>query len=213
MAKKEILPVQTQAPGGTATPAPPIVRPSASRASIPPVHSAIQRRHGRPQGKVSVLWVNGYKDRTSVFEVKKPAGQRASQGCRQAEKGSGEPNKNKIGKLTMAQCKELARKNQGPQSFDLDAAAKCSPHRDVRGNYREVKNIKARPQPTTVGALSGALLRRERFRMPTNTAVIIRSKRYKGRRQEASRKACTHRRGDRHRSESFKATKSTRASS
>ena len=42
-----------------------------------------------------------------------------------AEKGSGEPNKNKIGKLTMAQCKELAKeKIKDLNAFDLDAAAK-----------------------------------------------------------------------------------------
>jgi large subunit ribosomal protein L11 len=42
-----------------------------------------------------------------------------------AEKGSGEPNKNKIGKLTMAQCKELAKqKVKDLNSFDEDAAGK-----------------------------------------------------------------------------------------
>jgi large subunit ribosomal protein L11 len=42
-----------------------------------------------------------------------------------AEKGSGEPNKNKIGKITMAQCKELAKeKVKDLNAFDLDAAAK-----------------------------------------------------------------------------------------
>jgi large subunit ribosomal protein L11 len=42
-----------------------------------------------------------------------------------AEKGSGEPNKNKIGKLTMAQCIELAKeKGKDLNAFDPVAAGK-----------------------------------------------------------------------------------------
>ena len=42
-----------------------------------------------------------------------------------AEKGSGEPNKNKIGKVTIAQCKKIAEeKIKDLNAFDLDAAAK-----------------------------------------------------------------------------------------
>jgi large subunit ribosomal protein L11 len=42
-----------------------------------------------------------------------------------AEKGSGEPNKNKIGKVTMAQCRKLAEeKVKDLNAFDLDQAAK-----------------------------------------------------------------------------------------
>jgi large subunit ribosomal protein L11 len=42
-----------------------------------------------------------------------------------AEKGSGEPNKNKIGKVTMAQCREMAKqKIKDLNAFDEDAAAK-----------------------------------------------------------------------------------------
>jgi large subunit ribosomal protein L11 len=42
-----------------------------------------------------------------------------------AEKGSGEPNKTKIGKVTMAQCKAIAKeKGKDLNAFDEDHAAR-----------------------------------------------------------------------------------------
>jgi large subunit ribosomal protein L11 len=66
-----------------------------------------------------------YKDRTFDFELKSPPASVLLKDLVKAEKGSGEPNKNKIGKVTMAQCKKLAEeKGKDLNSFDLDAAAK-----------------------------------------------------------------------------------------
>jgi large subunit ribosomal protein L11 len=69
--------------------------------------------------------VTVYKDRTFDFELKSPPASVLLKDFVKAEKGSGEPNKNKIGKITMAQCKELAKeKVKDLNAFDLDAAAK-----------------------------------------------------------------------------------------
>ena len=69
--------------------------------------------------------VTVYKDRTFSFEVKSPPASVLLKDAVKAEKGSGEPNKNKIGKLTMAQCKALAKeKMKDLNAFDEDHAAR-----------------------------------------------------------------------------------------
>jgi large subunit ribosomal protein L11 len=77
------------------------------------------------KGKVVGVLVTVYKDRTFSFEVKSAPASVLLKEAVKAEKGSGEPNKNKIGTVTMAQCKEMAKqKGKDTNAFDLDAAAK-----------------------------------------------------------------------------------------
>src|SRR5690349_12710223 len=112
MAKKEItVQFKLQAPGGTATPAPPI--------------GPALGQHGVNPGKVIGVLVTVYKDRTFSFELKSPPASVMLKDAVKAEKGSGEPNKNKIGKVTMAQCKAIAKeKGKDLNAFNEDAAAK-----------------------------------------------------------------------------------------
>ena len=127
MAKKEITnQFKLQAPGGTATPAPPI-GPALGQHGVNP-GQFIQRFNAASahlKGKVIGVVVTVFKDRTFDFELKSPPASVLLKDFIKAEKGSGEPNKNKIGKITMAQCKELAKeKVKDLNAFDLDAAAK-----------------------------------------------------------------------------------------
>ena len=127
MAKKEITAqFKIQAPGGTATPAPPL-GPALGQHGINP-GQFIQKFNAMSahlKGKVIGVLVTVYKDRTFDFELKSPPASVLLKDFVKAEKGSGEPNKNKIGKITMAQCKELAKeKVKDLNAFDLDAAAK-----------------------------------------------------------------------------------------
>ena len=127
MAKKEItVQFKLQAPGGTATPAPPI-GPALGQHGVNP-GQFIQRFNAASahlKGKVIGVLVTVYKDRTFDFELKSPPASVLLKDLVKAEKGSGEPNKTKIGKVTMAQCKKLAEeKGKDLNSFDLDAAAK-----------------------------------------------------------------------------------------
>ena len=127
MAKKEItVQFKLQAPGGTATPAPPI-GPALGQHGVNP-GQFIQRFNAASahlKGKVIGVLVTVYKDRTFEFELKSPPASVLLKDFVKAEKGSGEPNKVKIGKITMAQCKELAKeKVKDLNAFDLDAAAK-----------------------------------------------------------------------------------------
>ncbi len=127
MAKKEItVQFKLQAPGGTATPAPPI-GPALGQHGVNPGQFIQQFNAATAalKGKVVGVVVTVYKDRTFTFEVKSPPASVILKDAVKAEKGSGEPNKNKICKLTMAQVKELAKqKVKDLNCFDEDAAAK-----------------------------------------------------------------------------------------
>src|SRR5690242_14294806 len=123
MAKKEItVQFKLQAPGGTATPAPAIGQHGVNPGQFIQQFNA-QSAHLK--GKVVGVLVTVYKDRTFSFEIKSPPASVLLKDFVKAEKGSGEPNKNKIGKITMAQCKQLAKeKGKDLNAFDEDAAAK-----------------------------------------------------------------------------------------
>jgi large subunit ribosomal protein L11 len=127
MAKKEItVQFKLQAPGGTATPAPPI-GPALGQHGVNPGQFIQQFNAATAalKGQVVGVVVTVYKDRTFTFEIKSPPASVLIKEAVKAEKGSGEPNKNKIGKLTMAQCREIAKKKvKDLNSFDEDAAAR-----------------------------------------------------------------------------------------
>ena len=127
MAKKEITTVfKLQAPGGTATPAPPI-GPALGQNGVNP-GQFIQRFNAMSahlKGKVIGVLVTAYNDRTFDIELKSPPASVMLKDLVKAEKGSGEPNKNKIGKVTMAQCAAIAKeKAKELNSFDEKAGAK-----------------------------------------------------------------------------------------
>src|SRR5215213_8902937 len=123
MAKKEItVQFKLQAPGGTATPAPPI-GPALGQHGVNPGQfiTKFNAATSALKGKVVGVLVTVYKDRTFDFEVKSPP----ASVLLKDEKGSGEPNKNKIGKVTMAQCKAIAKeKGKDLNAFDEDHAAR-----------------------------------------------------------------------------------------
>lgn len=127
MAKKEItVQFKIQAPGGTATPAPPI-GPALGQHGVNP-GQFIQRFNAATaalKGKVVGVVITVYKDRTFDFEVKSPPASVMLKDLIKAEKGSGERNKNKIGKVTMAQCKQLAKeKGKDLNAFDEEHAGR-----------------------------------------------------------------------------------------
>jgi large subunit ribosomal protein L11 len=118
--------IKLQIKAGATNPAPPI-GPALGQHGVNP-GQFIQRFNAASahlKGKVIGVLVTVYKDRTFDFELKSPPASVLLKDFVKAEKGSGEPNKVKIGKITMAQCKELAKeKVKDLNAFDLDAAAK-----------------------------------------------------------------------------------------
>lgn len=127
MAKKEIVnQFKIYAPGGTATPAPPI-GPALGQYGVNPGQFITQFNAATKdlRGKIVGVVITTYKDRTFSFEIKSSPGSTILKELVKAEKGSGEPNKKKIGKVTMAQLKEAAKqKEKDLNCFDADAAAR-----------------------------------------------------------------------------------------
>ena len=118
--------IKLQVPAGKANPSPPI-GPALGQHGVNPGQFIQQfnATSAHLKGKVVGVLVTVYKDRTFSFEVKSPPASVLLKDAVKAEKGSGEPNKNKIGKLTMAQCKALAKeKMKDLNAFDEDHAAR-----------------------------------------------------------------------------------------
>jgi large subunit ribosomal protein L11 len=109
MAKKVTKVIKAQARGGQANPAPPL-GPVLGQAGIDinAFCTQFNDRTSDRMGQVVPIEITVYEDRSFSFELKQaPA---ASQILEKAKlkKGSGEPNKNKVGKLSKAQLKEIA---------------------------------------------------------------------------------------------------------
>ena len=124
MAKKVIAIVKLQIPAGKATPAPP-VGPALGQhgVNIMEFCKSYNERTAAMTGTIIPVEITVYADRTFSFVTKTPP---ASVLLRQAaglEKGSGEPNKTKVGKVTRAQVREIAQtKMKDLNAIDVEAA-------------------------------------------------------------------------------------------
>jgi len=124
MAKEVVAKIKLQAPGGQATPAPP-VGPALGQHGlnigqfVSQFNEATKQLNGMP---VPVV-IEVYGDRTFTFIVKSPPAAVLLKDAAQLAKGSGEPNKNKVGKVSREQVRQIAeRKMADLNAFDADAA-------------------------------------------------------------------------------------------
>ena len=77
------------------------------------------------RGNVIPVEITVYEDRSFTFALKTPPAARLLLKAAGVPKGSGEPHKTKVGKLTSAQVKEIAQqKLEDLNARDLDAASK-----------------------------------------------------------------------------------------
>jgi len=125
MAKKEITNVfKIMAPGGAATPAPPLGPVLGSKGVNP--GQFIQKFNAATQhvkGKVVGCIVTVYSDRTFTLEIKSSPASVMIKDAAGAEKGSGVPNKEKVGKITQDQVRKIAEaKMQDLNSHNIEAA-------------------------------------------------------------------------------------------
>lgn len=110
MAKKQVVKsFKIQAPGGQATPAPPI-GPALGQHGVNPGQFIQQfNERTRPlNGKVVSVVINVYADRSFDFEVKSPPASVMIKDAAGVAKGSGVPNKDKVGKITRDQLRAIA---------------------------------------------------------------------------------------------------------
>jgi large subunit ribosomal protein L11 len=132
MAKAVIAKIKLQAPGGKATPAPP-VGPALGQhgVNIGQFVSQFNERTKHMDGMTCPVEITVYKDKTFEFVVKSPpaavllmkAAKPIGEGLAIVEKGSGEPNRNKVGRVTRAEVRKIAEtKMKDLNAFELAAA-------------------------------------------------------------------------------------------
>ena len=125
MAKKITGLVKLQIPAGNATPAPP-VGPALGQAGVNIMEfcKAFNARTQKEGGLVIPVVITVYADKSFTFITKTPPASVLLKKAAGVEKGSGEPNKTKVGKVTMAQVKEIAKtKLADLNATNIDAAA------------------------------------------------------------------------------------------
>jgi large subunit ribosomal protein L11 len=123
--KKEIVAqVRLQLPAGQATPAPP-VGPALGQHGVNLMQfvKEFNDRTRDKQGLVVPVIVTVYKDRSFTFEVKTPLASELLKRAAGIVKGSGEPNKVKVGKVKRSEVRKIAEmKMQDLNANDIEAA-------------------------------------------------------------------------------------------
>jgi len=124
MAKKVIGQVKLQIPAGKATPAPP-VGPALGQhgVNIMDFCKAFNAKTQAQEGLIIPVVITVYQDRSYSFITKTPPAAVLLKRVAGIAKGSPEPNKNKVGKVTMKQVEEIAKtKLPDLNANDLEAA-------------------------------------------------------------------------------------------
>jgi large subunit ribosomal protein L11 len=124
--KEVVKKFKMQAPGGTATPAPPI-GPALGANGVNPGQfiTKFNAATAALKGKVVGVEVTVYSDRTFDFIIKTPPASVMIKDIIKIEKGSGEPNKNKVGKISKKDLRKIAEeKLKDLNAYDVDAAMK-----------------------------------------------------------------------------------------
>lgn len=137
MAKKIVNQIKLQIMAGKATPSPP-VGPALGQAGVN-IPMFIKEFNARTQSMAGdnmpvPVEITVYADRTFVFVVRTPPASALLRKAAGADKGSGEPNKKKVGSISVAQLEDIAKqKLPDLNTTDLKAAI-----RTVSGTARSM---------------------------------------------------------------------------
>ena len=135
MAKEVAKKIKLQAPGGQATPAPPI-GPALGQhgVNIGQFVSQFNYRTKALNGTIVPVVITVYTDRSFTFEVKSPPAAVLLKQAAEIAKGSGVPNREKAGTVTAEQVRKIAeQKFKDLNAYDLDQAEKI-----IRGTARSM---------------------------------------------------------------------------
>ena len=126
MAKKVLTQIKLQAVGGQASPAPP-VGPALGQHGVN-IMEFVKSFNAQTQGDLGTVIpvvITVYEDRSFTFITKSPPAAVLIKQALSLEKGSAEPNRTKVAKITEDQLREIAEKKMKDlNADDLDAAAK-----------------------------------------------------------------------------------------
>ena len=135
MAKKVTGFIKLHIPAGKATPAPP-VGPALGQhgVNIMDFCKNFNARTAKGEGMLTPVVITVYQDRSYTFITKTPPASVLLAKAAKVEKGSGVPNKNKVGKVTRAQVSEIAKTKLPDLNCDtLEAAIRI-----VEGSARSM---------------------------------------------------------------------------
>jgi len=124
MAKKVLTQIKLQIPAGAANPAPP-VGPALGQhgVNIMEFTKAFNAQTQQDAGTIIPVEITVYEDRSFDFITKTPPAAVLIKEALRVEKGSGEPNREKIGRLTNAQVRQIAEtKMPDLNARDVDQA-------------------------------------------------------------------------------------------
>ncbi len=124
--KKVMTLIKLQCPGGQANPSPP-VGPALGQhgVNIMEFCKAFNTKTQEQQGMIFPVVITVYQDRSFTFIIKSPPASVLLKKALNLKKGSGTPNKDKVGKVTRKQLEEIAEmKKADLNARDVDAAVK-----------------------------------------------------------------------------------------
>ncbi len=125
MSKEVVARIKLQIAAGQASPAPP-VGPALGQHSVNImdfVRQFNEKTRGMEEGSIIPVLITVYKDKSFVFELKTPPASYLLKKAAGIAKGSGAPNKEKVGKVTRKQIEDIARvKLPDLNADDLEAA-------------------------------------------------------------------------------------------
>ncbi len=128
MSKEVVAKVKLQIEAGKASPAPP-VGPALAPHGVNLMDFVRQfndRTKNMEEGTIVPVLVTVYKDRTFTFVTKTPPASYLLKKAAGIAKGSGAPNKEKVGKVTRKQIEEIAKmKLPDMNTDDLEAVIRC----------------------------------------------------------------------------------------
>ena len=135
MAKKLIATVKLQCPAGQANPAPP-VGPALGQhgVNIMEFCKSFNAQTQDQPGMIIPVIVSIYSDRSFTFILKSPPAAVLLKKAAGLAKGSSVPNKDKVGKVTTAQCEEIAKIKMN----DLGAASMATAVSMIKGTARSM---------------------------------------------------------------------------
>src|ERR671938_373614 len=122
--KKVLTLIKLQVPGGSANPAPP-VGPALGQhgVNIMEFCKAFNAQTNDQNGRIIPVEITVFEDRSFTFITKTPPAAVLIKEALRIEKGSGEPNREKVGRLTKAQLRQIAEtKMPDLNARDLDQA-------------------------------------------------------------------------------------------
>ncbi len=124
--RRLVTTVKLQLPAGQATPAPPVGTVLGPHGvNLMDFVKAYNDATASQRGQIIPVEISIYEDRSFDFVMKTPPAAALLRQAARVEKGSGEPNKSKVGKVTRAQVREIAEiKMPDLNSIDVEGAMK-----------------------------------------------------------------------------------------